>query len=76
MTDAVASLADLDRIYVDMEKRKVTFWDDSLLTFSNGIANASNHFWDLVPGVNSLHLISNGAGSMRADVSFTKRHLI
>lgn len=66
-----------DFLFIDMEKQTVFFWDASAATKTNAIANSSNHFFDLQPGINTLSLpFTTVTGNLKISIQYQKRYLL
>lgn len=65
-----------DYLIVDMERQTVFWWDDSSQTRTNVIAAMGNHFFDLMPSINTLSLPYSGSGNMNMVIHFSKRYLL
>lgn len=65
-----------DYLIVDMERQTVFWWDESAQTRTNVISAVSNHFFDLMPGINTFNLPFSGAGNMNFVIHFSKRFLL
>ncbi len=65
-----------DYLIVDMERQTTYWWDASAKTRTNVISAVSNHFFDLMPGINTFNLPYSGSGNMTLVIHFQKRYLL